>query len=69
MQSNRYLNELVGRRVAIWSGGEHAGARDEGIFEGFDGVVIRLRKENRDKHESFLFPIYRVRLIRALDEG
>lgn len=62
VESSRYLNEMVGRRVAIWTG-EQAGMRDEGVLDGFDGVVIRLRKDE----ELFHFPLYLVRLIRLLE--
>lgn len=63
-----YIPELKGRKVAIWSGGEQSGARDEGILDGFDGTAVRLRKEQSGgSFEYLIFPIYRIRLIKPID--
>lgn len=64
-----YLNELTGRRVAVWTG-DQGGAKDEGTLDGFDGTCIRLRKEKPggESVEVFVFPIQNVRLVKLLDE-
>jgi hypothetical protein len=60
---NDMLKELVGRRVAIWSGGSQ-GYKDEGTVEKADGIWIRLREKNEVKY----FSVHGVRLIKVLDE-
>jgi hypothetical protein len=61
---NKYLTELIGREVMLWSvtgQGEH---RDDGVFEGCDGAFVKLRKNE----VTLYFPIYVVRLIRPKAE-
>jgi len=62
------LKRLVGLKVAVWSL-DHAGNRDDGVLEEYDGEVLCLRVENvLGKPERLYFPITSVRLIKLLEE-
>ena len=62
--TSTYINALVGKTVSIWTTGQGAN-KDDGILDGFDGFVVRLRKEKGGKTETLLFPLTGIRLIKA----
>lgn len=57
------LRALIGRRVIVWTNMGNSYAKDEGIFEEFDGIFVRILSEN----ESMFFPYTAIRLIKPTD--
>ncbi|RYG34301.1 hypothetical protein EON81_15915 [bacterium] len=57
------LRALVGRTVVVWTNMGNASARDEGTFEEFDGIFVRVRAGD----ETMYFPYTAIRLIKVVE--
>ena len=57
------LEELIGQRVKVWTEFAKAEHTDEGTLEGFDGVCLKLGKDNG---ETLYFSLFNVRLVKPL---
>lgn len=58
---NSTLNEMIGRKVSIYSvqgGGER---QDVGTLEAFDGTFLKVRKSD---NEVLFFSVYQIRLVK-----
>lgn len=56
------IQELIGKKVRVFSGSDSGGFTDDGVLEACDGEWLRLFKNN----EKLYFPLYNVRLIKIL---
>jgi hypothetical protein len=56
------LKELIGKKVAVWSGAQ--GSKDEGVFERCDGTWVRIRA----KEQVLYLCVHNIRLIKPLEE-
>lgn len=57
------MEELVGQRVKVWTEWGETEHTDEGTLEGFDGICLKLRKNNR---ETLYLTMFKVRLVKPL---
>lgn len=57
------IQELVGKRIRVWSRGGETTYTDDGVLDAFDGEWLRLDKGD----EKLYFALYNVRLIKPLE--
>jgi hypothetical protein len=57
------IQELVGKRVRLWSGRGENSYADDGVLDACDGEWLRLDKNG----EKLYFPLYNVRLIKPIE--
>ena len=58
------MNELIGRKVTVYSVNGASEARDIGILESVDGPWLRIRKADGD---VMFFSAYQIRLVKPFD--
>lgn len=58
------MNELIGKKVTIYSVGGTADARDIGVLESIDGPWLRIKKADG---ETLFFSAYQIRLVKPFD--
>jgi hypothetical protein len=58
------MNELIGRKVTVYSVNGAGEGRDIGILESVDGPWLRIRKSDG---EVLFFSAYQIRLVKPFD--
>jgi len=66
VESKGGISDLVGHQVEVVSMEGADRYIDAGTLESYDGTWIQLHKKNGDQ---LYFPIYNVRLVKALDKS
>lgn len=59
---NSVLQELIGKKVSVYSNQPGAERQDVGILEAVDGIWIKLKKS---ENETFYFSAHQIRLIKT----
>ncbi|RYG46942.1 hypothetical protein EON79_08725 [bacterium] len=58
-----HLRALVGRTVLVWTSPGGSSVKDEGVFEEFDGIFVRIRSGE----DTLYFPYTAIRLIKVVN--
>lgn len=58
------INDLVGRKITIFSNQGDAERQDVGTLEATDGSWLKLRKS---ENEVLIFSTYHIRLVKPFD--
>ena len=58
------MNDLIGKKVTVYSVSGAADARDIGVLEAVDGPWLRLKKADG---ETLFFCAYQIRLVKPFD--
>lgn len=58
---NTVIQELVGKKVTVYSNQPGMERQDVGVLESLDGIWMKIRKS---ESESMYFCLYQVRLIK-----
>lgn len=58
---NSLIQEMIGKKVSVYSVNGEGERQDVGMLEGFDGTFIKLKKGESD---LMFFPVNNIRMIK-----
>lgn len=59
---NNALEDLVGKKVTVWSLGTQIEDTEAGVLEAYEHPFVRLRKGD----QVLVFPVYNIRVLKPI---